>query len=90
MIGRECKKVSIINDHIPRRLAKSDNKPKECVKSREGEYLKTLGRKYDRLNERQEETKTIQQWVVQLILKLAPISKYSQLETKRRRTGSML
>ena len=51
---------------------------------------KALGRKCARLNGRQEETKTIQQGVVQLILKLALISKHSQLETKRGSIGSKL
>ena len=44
---------------------------------------KVLGRKCAKLSERQEETKTIQQRVVQLILKLIPISEHSQLETKK-------
>ena len=43
----------------------------------------TIRRKCARLNEQQEETKTIQQDVVQLILKLAPISKHSRSETKK-------
>ena len=39
MTGEECKKVSKINEHIPKRQAKSDNKAKECVKSRKEDYL---------------------------------------------------
>ena len=49
-----------------------------------------LGREYARLNEQQEETKTIQEGVVRLILKLAQISKYSQLKTKKWSIGSEL
>ena len=43
---------------ISQNVKKSDNKPKECVKSRKEDYLKPDG-KYARLNELQEETKTI-------------------------------
>ena len=43
MTGEECKKVSMINEHIPKHLAKGDNKPKECVKSRKEKYLKPQG-----------------------------------------------
>ena len=59
MIGEECKKMSMVNEHIPKHQAESGNKPKKCVDSRK------------------EETKTIKQGMVQLILKLAPISKHS-------------
>ena len=34
------KKVSMINEHIPKRQAESDNKPKESVESRKKDYLK--------------------------------------------------
>ena len=44
MIGEECKKkVSMINEHIPKRQVESDNKQKECVDSRKEEYLKPQG-----------------------------------------------
>ena len=43
MTGEECKKVSKINEHIPKRQAKSDNKAKECVKSRKEDYLQPQG-----------------------------------------------
>ena len=43
MTGEECKKVSMINEHISKCQAKSDNKPKECVKSRKENYLKPQG-----------------------------------------------
>ena len=39
MTGEECKKVSMINEHILKRQEKSDNKAKECVKSRKEDYL---------------------------------------------------
>ena len=83
MIGEECKNESMINEHIPKYKVESGNKSKKCVNSRKKKLSKALGRKYARLNERQEETKTIQQRVVQLILKLIPISEHSQLETKK-------
>ena len=40
MTGENVKKVSMINEHIPKHLAKGDNKPKECVKSKKENYLK--------------------------------------------------
>ena len=43
MIGGKCKEVSMINENIPKRQAKNDNKPKECVKSRKEKYLKPQG-----------------------------------------------
>ena len=90
MTGEECKNVSMINEHIPKYKAESGNKSKKCVNSRKKKLSKALGRKYARLNERQEETKTIQQGMVQLILKLAQIPKHSRWETKRWSTGSIL
>ena len=36
MIGEEYKKVSIINEHIPKHQVESDNKPKECVSLKKG------------------------------------------------------
>ena len=43
MTREECKKVNIINDHVPKRQAESDKKPKECVNSRKEDYLKPQG-----------------------------------------------
>ena len=40
MTGEECKKVSVIDEHIPKRQAESDNKPKGSVNSRKWDYLK--------------------------------------------------
>ena len=40
MIGEEYKKVSVLNEHIPKRQVESDNKPKENVSSRKESYLK--------------------------------------------------
>ena len=40
MTGDECEKVSMINEHIPKHQAESDNKLKECVDSRKEDYLK--------------------------------------------------
>ena len=40
MTGEKCKKVSMINEHIPKRQAESDNKLKECVNSRKEDHLK--------------------------------------------------
>ena len=40
MTGEKCKKVSMINYHIPKRQAESVNKPKEFVDSRKEDYLK--------------------------------------------------
>ena len=40
MTGEECKKVSMINEHIPKYQVRSDNKPKEYVNSRKKDYLK--------------------------------------------------
>ena len=51
MTGEECKKVSKINEHIPKRQAKSDNKAKECVNLRKKKVSKVLGRKCAKLNE---------------------------------------
>ena len=34
MTREESKKVSMINEHIPKHQAESDNKPKESVNSR--------------------------------------------------------
>ena len=59
MTGEEYKKVSIINEHIPKHQVESDNKLKECVNVKR-RLSKVLGRKCAKLNERQEETKTIQ------------------------------
>ena len=39
MTGEECKKVSVINEHIPKHQVESDNKLKECVNSRKEDYL---------------------------------------------------
>ena len=42
MKHEECKNVSIINEHILKRQAESDNKMKECVNSRKKkDYLKS-------------------------------------------------
>ena len=51
---------------------------------------KALGRKHVKLNKRKEESNITQQKVVQLIHKLAPISKHTQLETKKMSTEFML
>ena len=40
MTGEECKNVNMINEHIPKHQAESDNKPKECVDLRKEDYLK--------------------------------------------------
>ena len=64
MTGDECEKVSMINEHIPKHQAKSDNKPKKCVDSRKKKLSEALGRKCARLNEQQKESKTRQQGVV--------------------------
>ena len=40
MTGEECKKVSVINEHIPKHQVESDNKLKECVNVRKEDYLK--------------------------------------------------
>ena len=40
MTHEECKKMSIINEHIPKHQAESDNKLKESVNSRKEDYLK--------------------------------------------------
>ena len=48
MVGEEYKKVSIINEHIPKHQVESDNKPKECV-SLKKRKTKTLRRKYAKL-----------------------------------------
>ena len=39
----QCKKMSIINEHIPKRQVESDNKPTESVNSRKKDYLKPKG-----------------------------------------------
>ena len=41
MIGEEYKKVSIINEHIPKHQVESDNKLKECVSLRKEDYIKS-------------------------------------------------
>ena len=43
MTCEESKKVSMINEHIPKHQAESGNKPKECVDSRKEDYLKRQG-----------------------------------------------
>ena len=43
MTGEECKNVNMINEHIPKHQAESDNKPKECVDLRKEDYLKPQG-----------------------------------------------
>ena len=43
MTGEKCKRVSMINEHILKRQAESDNKLKECVDSRKEDYLKPQG-----------------------------------------------
>ena len=43
MTHEECKKMSIINEHIPKHQAESDNKLKESVNSRKEDYLKPQG-----------------------------------------------
>ena len=43
MTGEECKNVNMINEHIPKHQAESDNKPKKCVDSRKKNYLKPQG-----------------------------------------------
>ena len=68
---------------ISQNVKHGDNQPKECVDSRKKKLFETIRKKCARLNEQQEETKTIQQDVVQLILKLTPISKHSRSETKK-------
>ena len=40
MTCEESKKVSMINEHIPKHQAESDNKPKESVNSRKEDHLK--------------------------------------------------
>ena len=40
MAREEYKKMSIINEHIPKRQVENDNKPKESVNSRKEDYLK--------------------------------------------------
>ena len=53
MKREECKNVSIINEHILKCQAESDNKMKECVNLRKKKVSKVLGRKCAKLNERQ-------------------------------------
>ena len=58
MTGEKYKKVSIINEHIPKLQVESDNKPKDSVNLKKRRLSKALGRKYARLNERLEEVNT--------------------------------
>ena len=58
MIGEEYKKVSVLNEHIPKRQVESDNKPKKKCQLKKRRLSKALGRKYARLNERLEEVNT--------------------------------
>ena len=52
MIGEECKKMSMINEHILKHQTESDNKSKECVDLRKKILSKALGKKCAKLNKR--------------------------------------
>ena len=74
MISVVHKKVIMINEHIPKCQAKSDNQTERMCQLKKGKLTKIIGSKHARFNERQEETNSIWQKVVQLILKRALIS----------------
>ena len=63
MTGEECKNVTMINEHIPKRQVKSDNKPKESVNSRKEDHLKLQGeRVLDSMNDKKKPKPYSKEW----------------------------